>query len=121
MRALVVDDDGDIAELLAILLRRHGYEVETAESGFEAIDKCAVGGFDLILTDIGMPRMNGFELVRKLRETCTSTVIIAVTGLAIHDDRKRAIHLGFDEVLTKPVSEQVLMTTIRQAGRTKKT
>jgi two-component system CheB/CheR fusion protein len=122
MRALVVDDHEDIAELLAMLLRRNGYEAETAESAPEAIDKCGAGNFDLILSDIGMPGMNGFELVRKLRNfpQCKSTVIIAVTGLTIYDDRKRAIHAGFDEVITKPVSEQVLLTTIAQLRKMKK-
>ena len=121
MRALVVDDQDDIAEVLAMLLQRNGYEVETASSAFEAIEKCGAGNFDIILSDIGMPGMNGFELVRKLRQTegGARLVIIAVTGYAVYDDRKRALHAGFDEVVTKPVGVHSLLVTIERLKKTK--
>jgi CheY-like chemotaxis protein len=122
MRALVVDDYDDIAEMFAQLLRGDGYEVVTASSGREAIEKCSAGAFDLVLCDIGMPGMNGFEVVRALRARAEyrQATIIAVTGYSIHDDRKRALALGFDDLLVKPVGAQVLMATIRNLRTTKK-
>lgn len=122
-RALVVDDNDDTVELLALVLRRNGYEVVTASSGLEAIgwcDKCET--FDLVLCDIGMPGMNGFEVARALRARAEyrKTTIIAVTGYDIHDDRKRAINLGFDDLIIKPVGAQVLMATINNLRTTKK-
>ena len=121
-RALVIDDNDDIAELLALLLLRNGYEVSTASSGREAVEKCAACEFDLVLCDIGLPGMNGFEVVRALRARpeYETTTIIAVTGFDIHDDRKRALNLGFDELLIKPVAVQVLMATINNLRATKK-
>ena len=113
--ALVVDDHDDIAELLALLLRRNGYEVVTALSGREAIDKCAGCKFDVVLCDLGMPGINGFEVVRALRARAEyrQVPIIAVTGYDIYDDRKRALDLGFNDLLVKPVAMQVLMATIK--------
>jgi CheY-like chemotaxis protein len=121
MRALVVDDHEDIAEVLAMLLRRNGYDAETASSGGEAIEKCRAGSFDLVLSDIGMPVMNGFELARQLRTTagCERMIMIAVTGYSIYDDRKRALHMGFDEIVTKPVGMHALMAMISQLAKTK--
>jgi CheY-like chemotaxis protein len=122
IRALVVDDNEDISEPLALLLRRNGYETVTASSGFEAIEKCGAGDFDVIISDIGMPRMNGYELAKKLRETksCKTTIIIALTGYSFYDDRNRALQSGFDDLIVKPFGPRSLLATIERLRKTKR-
>lgn len=115
-RALVVDDDDDIAEMLAQLLRRNGYAVQTASSAAEAIETCEASDFDVIISDIAMPRVSGYELARKLRAmpALKNTVMIAITGLSIYDDRNRALSAGFDEQMRKPFGVVNLLTTIER-------
>lgn len=119
--ALVVDDDDDILQLLAMLLRRNGYLVDTASSAFEAIEKFTSGDFCLVLSDIGMPGMNGYELARKLRALpgCKVTVLIAITAMTIPGDRDRALHAGFDDLIRKPVGAQTLMAAIERLRKKK--
>lgn len=121
-RALVVDDNDDILEALALLLRRGGYVVETASSALEAIEKFPGGGFCLVLSDIGMPRMNGYELARRLRAhpECKRVVMIAVTGVSIYGDRERALGAGFDDLVIKPFGPESLMATIDRLRKRRK-
>jgi len=121
-QALVVDDNDDLLELLATLLRHEGYTVETASSGFEAIEKFQQGGFCVVLSDIGMPVMNGYELARKLRSLpeCKKTVMIAITGFQIYGDRARALAAGFDDLFTKPIAMRSLLATVERLRRDKK-
>jgi len=120
IRALVVDDNEDISESLAMLLRRNGYAVETASSGFEAIEKCDASGFEVIISDIGMPQMNGYELARKLRQSCKSTVMIALTGYSIFGDRNRALAAGFDGLVIKPPAPHSLIALIERLRKNRK-
>jgi two-component system, chemotaxis family, CheB/CheR fusion protein len=122
VRVLVVDDYDDISEMLATMLRRNGYEAETASSSLAAIEKCQAGAYEVVLSDIGLPVMNGYELVRKLRTLpgYKSIAMIALTGLTVFGDRKAARTAGFDEQLTKPVGERTLITTIERVLRTKR-
>ena len=124
-RALVVDDNDDISELLAMLLRRHGYLVETTSSASEALAKFPHGGtasFCLIVSDIGMPGMNGYELARKLRKLpqCKKVAMLAVTGFSIYGDRKRALDAGFDDLMVKPISPLSLIATIERLRKRRK-
>lgn len=124
-RALVVDDDDDICRMLAMLLRRHGYLVETASSAFEAIEKFTVtrsAGFCLVISDIGMPGMNGYELARKLRtlQGCKTTVMIALTGFSIYGDRKRALDAGFNDLVVKPYGARGLIALIDRLNTNRK-
>ena len=104
-RALVVEDSEDIADMLASVLRHAGYNVSTANSGPEALKAAFASRFDLIVSDIGMPGMNGYELARALRATpeYKSVPMVAVTGFAMYDDRDRALEAGFNDHLSKPV------------------
>ncbi|HKO43352.1 MAG TPA: response regulator [Pyrinomonadaceae bacterium] len=122
-RALVVDDHEDTLEMLAMLLRRSGYVVETASSAFEALDFYKAGdSFCLIISDIGMPRMNGYELARKLRQMpqCKTTLMVAVTGFSAYDDRRRALESGFDELVTKPIGPVSFLASIARLRSKKK-
>lgn len=103
---LVVDDNPDITEMLAAVLRLSGYDVSTAFSAPEALSAAHERRFDVVVSDIGMPGMNGYELARELRARPEygSTRMVAVTGFAMYDDRDRALEAGFDTHLSKPVA-----------------
>jgi len=120
-RALVVDDNDDLLEMLAMLLRHEGYEVETASSALEALDKFPSGAFCVVLSDIGMPRMNGYELARRLRAhpECKITVMIAITGMDMYGDRERAINAGFDDLMVKPIGPRTLMANIARLRKSR--
>jgi CheY-like chemotaxis protein len=104
--ALVVDDNPDITEMLAAVLRLSGYDVSTAFSAPEALTAAHERRFDVVVSDIGMPGMNGYELARALRSRPEygSARMVAVTGFAMYDDRDRALEAGFDAHLSKPVA-----------------
>lgn len=120
-RALVVDDSPDVTEMLAMLLRYSGYDVVTVFSAPDALETASAEQFDVVVSDIGMPGMNGYELAEKLRATSNynSVPMIAVTGFAMYDDRDRALEAGFDAFLTKPINPMDLIDLIRRmrAGR----
>jgi CheY-like chemotaxis protein len=104
--ALVVDDSPDIAAMLAAVLRHAGYEVSTAHSAQDALEAALAKHFDAVVSDIGMPGMNGYELARALRAVPEygATPMVAVTGFAMYDDRDRALEAGFDAHLSKPIN-----------------
>jgi CheY-like chemotaxis protein len=110
-RALVIDDAPDIAEMLALMLRTYGYEAETSYSASEAVVAADEQHFDLIISDISMPKMDGYELARRLRSKSEyeGVPMIAVTGLAEVHDREKALKAGFNAYLTKPVDCQKLL------------
>lgn len=104
-RALIVDDAPDVLDMLAMLLQQSGYEVATASAAPDALSAAQSGAFNIIVSDIGMPGMNGYELVKALRALPDYQVvpIIALTGFAMHEDREHALASGFDAYLTKPI------------------
>jgi CheY-like chemotaxis protein len=115
-RALVVDDAPDVTEMLSFLLRYAGYDVVTVFSGAQALDAARSASFDVVVSDIGMPEMNGYELAERLRgfEQYRQTPMIAVTGFSMYDDRDKALAAGFDAFLTKPVNPRELVSLIER-------
>jgi CheY-like chemotaxis protein len=113
-RALVVDDNEDIADMLAAVLRHAGYNVSTAYSGPAALAEAFASHFDIVISDIGMPGMNGYELARALREMpgYASVPIVAVTGYAMYDDRDRALEAGFNDHISKPIDPVTLTRAV---------
>jgi CheY-like chemotaxis protein len=108
-RILVVDDNVDAAESLALLLRLMGNEIRIAQDGLEAVE--AAGAFrpQLVLLDIGLPKLNGYDAARRIRQQSGhDVVLVAVTGWGEAEDRLRSKEAGFDHHLTKPVAENVL-------------
>jgi signal transduction histidine kinase/CheY-like chemotaxis protein len=105
MRVLIVDDNIDTAQGLARLLMRAGHETFIAHDGLEALANAQGQSPDAIVLDIGLPGMDGLELVRRLRQetSCAKALIIAVTGYGQPEDRVRAIEAGFDHHLVKPI------------------
>ena len=113
-RVLVVDDNRDSAESLALMLRLSGYEVHKAYDGLEAVAIAAKLRPDVILLDIGLPTLNGYDACRRIRaESGTGhPLIVALTGWGQEGDRKRAVEAGFDNHLVKPVNLDVLINLI---------
>jgi two-component system CheB/CheR fusion protein len=101
---LVVDDNVDAAESLAILLRTQGHEVRTARDGPTALQEAGVFLPEVILLDIGLPRMDGYEVARRLREQegLKKARLVALTGHGQEEDRRKAFEVGFDAHLVKP-------------------
>ncbi len=115
-RILVVDDYGESADTLADLLRLDGNDVEIAHDGLEALETAAIFRPAVVLLDVAMPKLNGYEAARKIREQPwgKSTVLIAVTGWGQARDRQRSREAGFDAHLTKPVDYPVLVRMLSQ-------
>ena len=112
-RVLVVDDNADAAESLGMLLEVRGNEVRIAYDGLQALE--AAGDFDpdIVLLDIGMPKMSGYEVARRLRaKRGDSVLIVAITGWGQEEDRRRAREAGFDHHFTKPVDYEALLELI---------
>jgi two-component system CheB/CheR fusion protein len=114
--ALIVDDAPDVLEMLAILLRHDDYEVTTATSAFEALEAAQAERFDVIVSDIGMPEMDGYQLASALRSLpgYKAVPMVAVTGFSLYDDRERAINSGFDAHLTKPINPISLLDLLAE-------
>jgi PAS domain S-box-containing protein len=118
---LVVDDNQDAARSLAMLLEMSGCTVSVAFGGREALDTLETFPADVVLLDIGMPGMDGYEVARRIRSRpCEKELLlIALTGWGQAEDKRRAAEAGFDEHLTKPVDPELLATLLnveRAAG-----
>jgi CheY-like chemotaxis protein len=104
-RILIADDNRDGADSLALVLRAYGHEVVTAYDGARAVREVRTFRPDVVLLDLGMPFMNGFEAARQIRATPEgrSVVLVAVTGWGQQKDREQTRDAGFDAHLVKPV------------------
>src|SRR6185369_10182003 len=104
-RILVVDDNIDSAESLAMLLEMSGNQTETAHDGLEAIEKTVQYRPDVVLLDIGLPTMNGYDTCRAIRGLAPGgdIFIVAMTGWGQEEDRRKSKDAGFDAHLVKPV------------------
>ena len=114
--ALVVDDVPDVIEMLSVLMTHAGYEVSTASSAPEAIALAREHHFDIVISDIGMPEMNGYQLAEALRllPGYESVPMVAVTGYSMFDDRNRSLNAGFNEHVTKPIDPRAFLELIEQ-------
>jgi len=115
-RILVVDDNRDSATSLAMLLKLTGNETHTAYDGLEAVEKAAAVKPDVILLDIGLPKLNGFEAARKIREQPWSkdAVLVALTGWGQDEDRQRSKEAGFNAHMVKPVELPALLNLLAE-------
>jgi len=115
-RILVADDFPESANALAKLLRADGNEVEIAQDGFEALDAAAKFRPQIVVLDIAMPKLNGYDTARIIREQPwgKQMILIAMTGWGQQQDRRRAKEAGFDAHLTKPVKYESLLEALDQ-------
>jgi CheY-like chemotaxis protein/HPt (histidine-containing phosphotransfer) domain-containing protein len=111
-RALIVEDSKANQQLIGILLKKLGFEIEIAENGKEAVDIVAQNQFDLVLMDMQMPVMNGYEATRIFREKGIDTPIIAITANAMKGDKEKCIQAGCDHYLPKPIDRKELIKII---------
>jgi PAS domain S-box-containing protein len=116
-RVLVVDDTPDSVRTLAALLRADGNQVETAADGMEALEKAHAFKPDIVLLDLGLPKMNGYDVCRSIRQQPwgRGIFIVAVTGWGQSDDRSRTRAAGFNDHLVKPIDYEVVRKLLASA------
>ena len=111
-RVMVVDDEQNIREIISEMLTDAGYSVSLAVDGMDALEKIQYEQFDLYILDIYMPRMNGLELMVKLKELQPLAVVVVTTGFSSIDVAVKAIRNGAFHYLTKPIQAEELMKVV---------
>jgi PAS domain S-box-containing protein len=119
MRVLVVDDNADAADSLGMLLKVLGADVRVCHEGKEALERVGIFRPDLVLLDLGMPEMDGYEVARRIRQNpeYQDLTLIALTGWGQEDDRRRSRSAGFDHHLIKPAGVDALRALMTTMGR----
>lgn len=118
-RVLVIDDNIDAADMLAMMLQMFGHEVQTAYTGEDALEIMVEYHADIVLLDIGLPGMNGYEIAQRLRQQPQTKEVrlIAMTGYGQESDRQRSQEAGFDYHLVKPVDPQKLQNLLETLAK----
>lgn len=119
LRVLIVDDNIDAAQSLAKLLQLQGHDVRVAHDGLQAIELFKAQPCELAFLDLGLPRMNGFELARRIRSlpSPARVQLVALTGWGQEEDRRKSQEAGFDLHLTKPIEGETLHEVLRLTAR----
>jgi two-component system alkaline phosphatase synthesis response regulator PhoP len=117
MKILIVDDDPDIAEIIAFALGKDRHTTTTVHSGVHALTLLEREKFDLLILDVMMPRVDGYEVCRRVREKDSSTPIIMLTAKDAESDKVRGLDTGADDYVTKPFSPRELLARVRALGR----
>ena len=117
MRILIVEDEPRMLELLRIGLYEHGFTVMTADDGETGLEIASSYEFDAIVLDIGLPRMDGYELIKALRSRARNTPVLMLTARDAEDDIIRGLDLGADDYLTKPFSFPELVARLQAVTR----
>lgn len=115
-RILVVEDNPTNLDLITYLLRALGYDISCETDGERGLASALSGKFDLVLTDILMPKMDGLEFARRFKSDAraSGTPLIAVTALAMAGDRERILKAGFDGYIAKPIEPQKFAAQITE-------
>jgi CheY-like chemotaxis protein len=117
LRVLFIDDHEDLRNMMRLLLERQEHEVKTAATASSALELASDFCPHLIVSDIGLPEMNGYDLMAHLRAKDSAPFrSIAMTGFSSLDDKEKAIRAGFDACLTKPVDFSQLFRLIEELG-----
>ena len=114
-RILVVDDDEDMLSTCRKFLDRQGYDVATTDRGQNALAMFDEAPFDLVLTDLKMPEMDGMELLRELRRRAADAIVIVFTGFGTIEDAVTAMKAGAFDFLTKPFTPDHLSVSVSRA------
>jgi CheY-like chemotaxis protein len=127
LRLLVVDDDPMVSQTMQLWLKRQGFDVVTADGAASGLSALRRGDFDLMIVDIFMPDMNGFESVRRFHECAPAVPLIAISGYAFAeslspapDFLRMALGLGAARCLRKPFKPQTLLTIVEECLMEKK-
>lgn len=113
MKVLIVEDEKHLAEGLRFNLEAEGYEVETAEDGEDALNKLAKESFDAIILDIMLPKVDGFTIATKLRQSENFTPILMLTALGKSDDVLKGFAAGADDYLPKPFDLSIFLARLK--------
>lgn len=112
-RLLIVDDDDEIRELLEFDLAQSGYIVDTACDGFEGLNKALNSTYDLILLDVMMPKMNGYEVCKNIRKSKPSVPVLLLTAKGTINDKTTGFDSGADDYIVKPFDIQEVLLRVR--------
>ena len=110
-KLLVVDDEEKIRTLIKKYAIFEGHEIEEAKNGMEAIEKCALSSYDIIILDVMMPELDGFSAVREIRKTC-QTPVIMLSARGEEYDKIHGFEIGVDDYIVKPFSPKELMLRV---------
>ena len=114
MKKILVAEDNDSNYILMTYILKRYYQFERAKNGKEAVEMVADGGFDVVLMDIKMPVMDGLEATKAIKERYPDLPVIALTANAFDSDRQLALQAGCDDFLSKPVSSDLCIKTIKK-------
>ena len=117
MRLLIVEDEVRLADTLRQLLYRQGYTADVCHDGVSGLDNALTGIYDLVVLDVMLPGMNGFQVAQKLRSANVSTPVLMLTAKSSLDDRVHGLDCGADYYLTKPFEPEELLACIRSLLR----
>ena len=120
MRVLLVEDDPDTAESIALMLRAEKFVVDTTEFGEDGLEIGKLYDYDIILLDLVLPDIDGYEVLRRLRQSRVSTPILIVSGLGELDNKIKGLGFGADDYLTKPFDRRELIARIHAIVRRSK-
>jgi two-component system, cell cycle response regulator CtrA len=120
MRVLLVEDDPDTAESVALMLRAEKFVVDTTEFGEDGLEIGKLYDYDIILLDLVLPDIDGYEVLRRLRQSRVSTPILIVSGLGELDNKIKGLGFGADDYLTKPFDRRELIARIHAIVRRSK-
>ncbi len=119
MRILVVEDEKDLNNIITKHLKKNNFSVDSVFNGEEALEYLEYGAYDLIVLDIMLPKLNGYEVVKKLRENKNETAVLMLTARDSIDDKIKGLDLGADDYLIKPFDFGELLARIRALVRRK--
>ena len=114
-RILIVDDEESMREFLSIMLHREGYQVEAAADGLQAVARLKEQSFDLVITDMKMPRMGGFELLAHIRDRFAETVVIMITAFSTTEEAVEAMKQGAYDYIIKPFKNDEIRLIVKNA------
>ncbi len=119
MKILLVEDERDLSSVIVRVLNANKYDVDTAFNGLEAINRVHQSMYELIITDLMMPKMDGIQLVQQIRKEGNNTPILILTAKSQIDDKVEGLDAGADDYLTKPFSMKEFLARIRSLTRRK--
>ncbi len=119
MKILVVEDERDLNRIITKHLKRNNYSVDSCFDGGEALDFVSYSDYDLIITDIMMPNVDGYEFIKRLRESKNNTPVIMLTAKDTLEDKIVGLDSGADDYLTKPFEVKELLARLRAITRRK--
>ena len=117
MNILLAEDEKQLSRALVTAMQATGYHVDPAYNGQEAVDLAGQRAYDVIILDIMMPKLNGIEALKQLRQTGNKTYVIMLTAMAEIDDKVTGLDAGADDYLTKPFSLKELLARLRSLER----